>query len=173
MFGKISRDREHVTLLMSTGFVTLYWNLFSSTTGEWDSPNTVQGVTAVLHHHLSAPCCFFAMLLSVDVKPEHQALTAHDSVIWTAILQEKRGNIMSWVILVMNRSFIWTESTIYSLVFDIYLNGDAGQFRVQRREGSAGSGALILLALQLYLQVPDVINNVLQDLHLAGFLVGR
>lgn len=120
VFGKISESTSHFSC--PRGFVTLYWKLFSLYNRRMRIyPNTVQGVTAVLvhhhhhHHHLSAPCSLFAMLRSVDVKPRALALTAHDSVVWTAVLQNKRENIMSRVILVMNGSFSWAESIIYSL----------------------------------------------------------
>lgn len=60
---------------------------------------------------------------------------------------------------------------------DIYLHCDARELCVQggqRCAGDAAAGELaaLLWLVQLDLQVPDVVDDVLQDLHFAGFLVG-
>lgn len=59
---------------------------------------------------------------------------------------------------------------------EIYLHWDAGELRVQggkRRAGHAADGVLaaLLRLVQFDLQVPDVVNDVLQDLHFASLLV--
>ena len=59
---------------------------------------------------------------------------------------------------------------------DIYLHCDASELCVQRGQRCAGDAArrelaALLRLVQLDLQVPDVVDDVLQDLHFARLLV--
>lgn len=76
------------------------------------------------------------------------------------------------------RSWSWSGACSFltarnSVIRAAILDRDAAELCVKSREGAARSGALLSWLVQLHLKIPDVVDDMLKDLHLAGLLVGR
>ncbi len=124
--------RENVTLRVS--FVTLHWKLFSSTSGEGDSPNN-----SSRRHGGSAPSpprtLFVLRGASRSVDGETGSISFNGT--WfghlnsrSARQKKKHHELSRSYIRIMNRSSIWAQNITSYIYLNIYLNRNAGQFRV-------------------------------------------